>query len=203
MKKTLISSLILAFTVVPALAFAQTVPTTTDDISALKTELISLLTQEISVLQGQLNDMLAQEKVNTDAITTLTNKVNQPVLGSPIVPPAPVVTASLSDSQCLPYKDGTNRPTVVLNVSGASWKQANFQYPVTYVLQNNEPVLNQPQINNGAQLGPDDNSIHFPNLDYTYKITGSVYSDYPYSDAQRAYLKIADVNQTITTTHCQ
>lgn len=177
----------------PTLALAQTTPATVDDISALKSQLIILLTQEIAVLQGQLDTMLAQEKLNTQAIANLSNP-SAPIGGAPSGPITIPVVATLGESSCVIASNG-NQNRIPLNVSGGNWLVAKFTTQF-YQLQNNAPAKSLPKRDGVVTVTPDNPYLAFAGFSDTYNLIGTIYSD------REAQNPVATVSQTITTTDC-
>lgn len=95
--------------VAPSFSYAQTAPATTSDLDTLKTQLITLLTQEVQMLQDQLTEILAQEQSTATDVATLKSNT----LGS-----NPIGTESTGGSP-----DTTITPFVVYDIE---YEQAQY-----------------------------------------------------------------------------
>lgn len=227
-RNILISSLILATIVLPfAPIRAQVSPTdpaSSEQIDALKTELISLLTQLLTQLQQQLSEAVSQQassqsQVN-QSISNLSKKVDTivsnttpaPVLGGvpAVIPDAIAVTASFGAQVCSDHLATRGKISSTGTYLGDETYVDGFDLNVplsvsgswskatigyrSYSLQNNQPALAWP-VQASATLTPSSGLLKLPDFPLDYPITGTVYDQY-----DRA---IATISQDISVSKCQ
>ncbi len=101
MKKALFLAVFLSFTLFPTVTSAQTFnPASSEEVNALNTKIIELLTILLGQLQQQLADMIAKQAVTDSAVSSIQSKVDTVVQNTTpqavYTPPAPQLASVLN-----------------------------------------------------------------------------------------------------------
>lgn len=181
-RKTLSVAILSVFFLLPFggnLAHAQTV--TTGDLDTLKSQIVSLLTQEIALLQGQLNDMLAVQNQQATQISQLSTPASAPA-SSPLFGGTTPISVSIALGQPVCDLDSRTRIGIPVNVSGGDWKIVKTTYDGYSVSTQNDTYQIQingqrpfPRITSTANATPSSPFIYPWNIPGDYHITGVAY----------------------------